>query len=529
MKKIYSVLLIVIFTSQACKKDFLKENPSSFLSPENVYKSDAGLAAGAVGLYSAFAQRYYDDGYLWNVEPIMDMSTDLMQAGTGINVSRAFALSGPDYTTSEGKVSVTWRYFYQIANSATSVIENANSHDWTDLELKKQVLGEAYFFRAYSYFYLSLFWGDVPIIDKQINGVKLDFQRSTQSKVMEFVLSDLKKSSTNLTYSDYQDQPGRINKGITQHLMSYVQLANKNWHQAELYADSVINCGRYALMTQRFGSKKDDPTGNPFWDLFQLGNQNPSSGNKEGLWIWQNENPAQFPAIIGTGSRLPRTFYPAYFQYSGLVVSAEYGGRGVGIASATPYWINLFGSTDTRGQEPNLMKVLKINNPKNVDFGKIVMDWDKPSQYDRSDVRLRPYPTKWNWEGVNSDNGTTSRDFYIFRLADTYLILAEAQMMQSDLGNAVINVNKVRARAGASDIGEQDLSVDFILEERARELFGEVSRRADLIRTGKYIERTKLYNEQAGPNLQDKHKLLPIPQSEIELNTGSKLGQNLGW
>ena len=372
------------------------------------------------------------------------------------------------------------------------------------------------------------------MIDKSIDGVKLDFVRTPKSDVMKFVLDDLNKAEANLVYEDYKNQWGRINKGIVQHFQAYVYLANKDWINSEKYAKLVINSGKYALMQTRFGAKKTDITGNVFWDLFQYGNQSPGAGNKEGIWVWQNNIITDYPTVASAGgplnsARMPRTMINAYYQYNGILAGTELGGRGVGIVSATEYWLDNFELNDIRGQMPNVQKVLKINDPKNKNFGKIVMDWNNKEKYEYDNIRLRPHVTKWNWEGINADNSTTERNIYMFRLSETYLILAEALMMQNKLGEAAVNINLVRKRAGASEIQANQVTIDFILEERARELFGEVSRRADLVRTDKYVERTRLYNEQCGIAVEDKFKLLPIPQAQIDLNTENPLENNSGW
>lgn len=535
MKNLYLILIVITSVFfQACDSSFLEETPHTFLSPATTYKSDEGLAAGAVGLYDIFARRFTDDNYLWHVEATMDMSTDIMRTGTGINPMRAFALLASDYTSLNGTVAASWKYFYDIATSAALIIDNGEAHEWKDKALGQQVLSEAYFYRAWAHFYLALFWGDVPMIDKSIDGVKLDFVRTPKSDVMKLVLDDLNKAEANLVYGDYKNQWGRINKGIVQHFQAYVYLANNDWANAEKYANLVINSGKYALMQTRFGAKKSDITGNVFWDLFQYGNQSPASGNKEGIWVWQNNIITDYPATASAGgpessAKMPRTMINAYYQYNGILAGTELGGRGVGIVSATKYWLDNFERNDTRGQMPNVQKVLKINDPKNKNVGMIVMDWNNKEKYDYENIRLRPHATKWNWEGINADNSTTERNIYMFRLSETYLILAEAQMKQNNPGEAAVNINLVRKRAGASEIQANQVTIDFILEERARELFGEVSRRADLVRTDKYVERTRLYNEQCGTVVEDKFKLLPLPQAQIDLNTENPLTNNSGW
>ena len=102
--------------------------------------------------------------------------------------------------------------------------------------------------------------------------------------------------------------------------------------------------------------------------------------------------------------------------------------------------------------------------------------------------------------------------------------------MQGKNDEAAESINMVRRRANASEISAEDVSVDFILDEKARELWGELrSRKIELFRTGKYVERVQNFNPEAGPNVSEKHTLLPIPQFEINLNSEAELNQNPDW
>jgi len=134
---------------------------------------------------------------------------------------------------------------------------------------------------------------------------------------------------------------------------------------------------------------------------------------------------------------------------------------------------------------------------------------------------------------VNDVRG--SRDWYVMRLAETYLIAAEALMRDGKPDEAVTYVNRVRERAAkpgvaktAMDVTAADLSIDFILDERSRELAGEGMRWFDLVRTGKLLERVKLYNSAAAKNIQSFHVLRPIPNEQITL-TSNIFSQNPGY
>ncbi|MCB0855326.1 MAG: RagB/SusD family nutrient uptake outer membrane protein, partial [Bacteroidetes bacterium] len=127
-----------------------------------------------------------------------------------------------------------------------------------------------------------------------------------------------------------------------------------------------------------------------------------------------------------------------------------------------------------------------------------------------------------------------SRDFIMARLADAYLIAAEAALKAGNQSKAAEYVNVVRARAARPGreadmvVAEADVNLDYILDERARELSGEMHRWYDLTRTGKLIERVTKYNAQAAPNIKPHHVLRPIPQTHIDAVNG-EYNQNDGY
>ena len=130
-----------------------------------------------------------------------------------------------------------------------------------------------------------------------------------------------------------------------------------------------------------------------------------------------------------------------------------------------------------------------------------------------------------------------SRDFFMFRLAETHLIAAEALIMQNKAAEAVPLINAVRRRAAwpgkqtAMEITEAQATMDFIMEERERELLGEMHRWFDLKRWGNLVQRVRTYNADAAPNIKDFHVLRPIPQDQIDRTAGGKTAfpQNAGY
>jgi hypothetical protein len=146
------------------------------------------------------------------------------------------------------------------------------------------------------------------------------------------------------------------------------------------------------------------------------------------------------------------------------------------------------------------------------------------------------FPVPWKWEdnlrpSLNETRG--SRDFPVYRLGETYLIAAEAALGDGDAAGAAEYLNVIRRRAAFEGMESQmeisagDVTLDFVLDEWSREVFGEQERWLDLKRTGKLIERVKLHNPDA-QNIKDFHALRPIPVNQITRCTND-YGQNPGY
>jgi hypothetical protein len=193
---------------------------------------------------------------------------------------------------------------------------------------------------------------------------------------------------------------------------------------------------------------------------------------------------------------------------------------------------------DIRNSNSNVRRKWYYNNPASAFRGQEVM------KHQFLDTMFHIYPIPTKFDGLNPagfGQQGTNQDFYRMRLAETYLLRAEAYLGKADKANAAADINTVRSRAGAAPVAAADVTIDYILDERARELFMEEPRRRTLVRLGKLVERTKLYNSYLagspgsagslgpGATIQPRHELLPIPQSTIAANTGAELTQNPGY
>jgi hypothetical protein len=214
-----------------------------------------------------------------------------------------------------------------------------------------------------------------------------------------------------------------------------------------------------------------------------------------------------------------------------MQIAPEYGGRGIGRLAMTRYAILLYEAADQRGGDFALRRFYTMNNAATLLAGRKLGDTLRTVfTAEKISDPLWPSTRTWDWAStVDPVGGATYVDQPYLRLADTYLLLAEAQFKQGKLTEAAATLNIVRARAGASAIVPSQVTLAFILDERSRELVTEEQRRYTLLRTGTWYARTVLYNPLAKLGVVPRDSLLPIPQTVIDANLTKKMTQNPGY
>jgi hypothetical protein len=317
---------------------------------------------------------------------------------------------------------------------------------------------------------------------------------------------------------------------------------------------------------ERFGKYRDSAGTNIFWDLFREGSYN-AAANREDIWVAQFEfgTPGG-----GAGTGIGNNFHRGLARWfdtkdpdnkdgmtrQGPVVSTQlnrFGDRvgdsltrGVGWLRPTDYWTYDIWTdpNDIRNSNSNIRRKWFYNNPASAYFGQEV------TRHRWLDTMFHLYPIPTKFEGIaplGFGNAQTNLDQYKMRLAETYLLRAEAYLGKGDNARAAADINAVRTRAGAAPVAAGDVTIDYILDERARELFMEEPRRRTLVRLGKLVERTRAFNSYVtgfpcpatgpcnpgqpglGTTIQAHHELFPIPQSFINANTGAVIQQNPGY
>lgn len=565
IKYIYKATVItVIILITGCAEKWLDEKPPHLISTESLYTSLAGFEAGLNGLYTLIRQEREGE----SINPVggsnflrIEMAingTDNMCANRlagGFVVCAALwgDLNGPQNANLESH----FIWLYKVVNTANTIINNAenkNDIDWSGgssgpEENKNRVIGEAKAIRAWAYRHLTYMWGDVPLSLQESLGstIRTDWTRTPVGEVRKQLISDLLFAEKSIPV--IPSKSGKISRGAVQHYLAEMYLVKNNPDSALFWADKVINTSEYKLITARYGVKKNMP-GIPFSDMFLEGNANREQGNTEALWVWQwGYGTTGGEGSAPGGNNIMRRWHASeWYEYSiggvkPLVITVDRGGRAQAKVSFTKFAMDLYEPEDDRGSYHIIRKFFVLKDaaqnapaaadrlPPGYAYGDTIwMKWDKDIVYEKVPYRNWPYSRKFDSaDPVNPSGATSNKDQPYLRLAETYLIKAEAQLKLNQPGPAAETINILRQRANASLISAGDVTLDFILDERSRELIFEEHRRYTLLRTNKWIERTRLYNKNGGQRITGRDTIFPIPQIVIDANLTSSMPQNPGW
>lgn len=547
--KLFILTLLISFGTTGCKDDFLVEEPVNIIAPENLYVNKAGFEAGLYGLYNLVRRERggidggpstntTNDMYITPAFIGVDNAYSPFPAG-GQQPERVFNTFGVTLNPAVPYISNVWQWLYQTINAANTIIDRAEnpSIKWTETE-KKQIVGEAKLVRAWAYRHLTFMFGDVPLnlTESTGNSIKTDWERTPVATVRKAMEDDLLYAETNL--AETPPNAARFSRAVATHYLAELYLTIGDNAKAKQKAQSLVSNGLYKLVTARYGVNRTLP-GTPFTDMFIDGNSNRSEGNTEALFVLQNE----YLSAGGENCIMRRWWVNRYERISvggrmPITFSVENGGRGIGRFGITKYALSVYGPTDERGSEFALRLSWTMNNPASLPTGaklgdvvKLNITGNEPLT-NATTAQAWPNTRKWDWApAIPSDLQQSSNfnDIIYLRLAETYLLLAEAQFKLGEKAEAATTINALRSRAKATPIAAADVTLDFILDERSRELLTEEHRRYTLTRTKKWFERTKKYNINAGSLIALRDTILPIPQTVIDANLTKPMPQNPGY
>ncbi|MCE7054818.1 RagB/SusD family nutrient uptake outer membrane protein [Algoriphagus sp. AGSA1] len=540
----------------------LDEIPLDFPSPENSYVTEADFNSAVIALYDQ-SRLALSDGEHRPLDYIY--GTDLGYNGAN-QLNDRFGSYLATLLPTSGQAIFHWRQYYKVIAGANVILNRLDGSETSDTH-KRLVEAQAKLFRGLAYRNLAHLYGGVPIELEEAQSPKTDYVRASREEVYLQAANDLEFASANLPgITEVRD--GEISDLAAYHILAEVYVSLGRWNEAIEAASVVIDDPNTSLMTERFGSMADEP-GDVYWDLSRRYNQNRGAGNTEGIWVWQYE--VDVPGGVTSSSALrgpmlerdhsPRPWSFTVRDPSGVApflpqgVSDNTGGRGIGRFRGTNhfnYGIWQFDWDDMRNSKYNFIRDVTFNNPASEWYGQKLSDYRSQFRATLEDTirNFYPYQAKVTTPGqhptelyddpvlktlISSTAGTTYSDQYHIRLAETYLLRAEAYLGNGNPTAASNDINVVRDRAKARLVTAGEVDIDFILDERMRELGTEEKRRLTLNRLGLLYERTNKYCEgypgvaNFGVDVQPYHNLFPIPFSEIERNTGAVLVQNPGY
>jgi starch-binding outer membrane protein, SusD/RagB family len=563
------ILMAMMSVISSCdENEFLKEVPLDFYSPENSYITYQDFESALMNLYDRVRTDFFSSSDGQSFPSLSWTSTEIIFSRNGLSYPMNWgALLLP---TNSGIVyDALWVPAYRIIYDANVIIDRTDSRfsQLTEAE-KKKIKAEASFFRAFNYRMLAYLYGGVPLVLEELSSPKRDYVRATREEVYQQCITDLKFAAENLPGLESAND-ARISNLTAYHYLAEVYLAMGRWQDAIDAASVVIDHPQTALMTQRFGSRANEVAnpawpwatgGDVYWDLFQQGNQNRSSGNKEALWVLQYA--FQVQGGLDGGPRLERELIPRLWQANinnakgtATIIphpNTYYYGRGSGFTRPSHYffqtvWNKSGYNEDIRNSASNIVRDFIVNNPASDHNGKWIFKDKVPIRLNSFNDTTRnffPVVAKASVPGkhpaelyladqtvpgsLTSNARDTYRDQYIVRLADTYLLRAEAYLGKDDKVRAAADINVVRNRSNAPEIQPSSVDIDYILDERIRELHFEELYLLTLARLGKIVERAKL-TPVNGNNYLHHNNLWPIPYADIEKNLGAKLEQNPGY
>ena len=573
---IASILLIL----GACKK-ILVEQPRAQLTPE-FFATPGGIEGGVAAGYSDLRNLWATE----NFTNICDGGTDEVLAGGSNNNTYLFTYSSV-LGTNSNDFGALWNVCYEVINTENGVLKFGPSANM-DATAKARFLAQAKFLRAFCYFHLVETFGDVPLHLEFIDQPSSADSRQPIADVYNAIIKDLNDAAADLPNTPVANTGKPATKATALYLLAKTYLT-RGWSSAAQATDFqnayntavgiINNKSTYGLgLFTNFGevNRKGNEYGqetilvidhNSDTKYGEYTLNSAASGNKENKsnFYFRPNYPtvnANYPAAggnpvidrdIANGRPFIRirpnyayTMQVAFadkvndFRYDRTFQTHWIANRTGSSATATPRG-TLVANIDTAIWMPDrIVSTAERNAFKGIIFEPPIAGATAPYT-----AIIYPSMRKYDDSTRAFLNDASTRPFILFKFSELYLIAAEAAFKSNDNINAAAMLNVLRQRAAykptnttaqnaaaiiAQTITPAQVTLDFILDERTRELFGESLRWWDLVRTKTLVDRVKKYNPEAAAGIQPYHILRPIPQAQIDLVTeGPKFPQNTGY
>jgi hypothetical protein len=537
-----------IMLGTASCSDLLKENVISSISNDYI-ATTPGFVAATNAAYTPLRSFYATERGV----SMSEFGTDIYSAGADGSY-KGFHFYDSQLTSSVDILAELWDQTYKGINTINAVIDRAPNVTGISEAVKTQRVGEMKYLRAHYYFILVQQFGPLDLRLKETTGPTKAATRAPEQAVYKQIEADLLAAIPVLENKKASSDYGRATKAAAENLLAKVYLtrASSKFAEATDYANAASLCNN---VINNYGFKLLPD----FASIFDQSNQI----NDEVIFAVQyTSDPLTNGFVDNQGNKLHLYFGMQYDTQSGMKRDVN-NGRPFKRLKPTPYLLNtVFADrvNDTRYKK-TFKDTWYSNNPgtyntafdvtkKTVTFKAgdtcIYIPGYEMSVAERAKKNYQVLvPSTYNYAlfptlqkffdplrpDMTYENG--SRDYFVHRLGDTYLMLAEAQVKLGKQAEAVAAINMVRVRAAAA--GKADamkvtaVDMDLIMEERARELAGEQTRWMDLKRWNNLISRVKTYNVDAAVGVADKHLVRPIPQKQVDLSENGGFPQNAGY
>lgn len=462
------LLSMALFLLVGSCQDYLEEQPSTLIDADYIYTTEDGLKSGVVSLYKINRDRYDNGTEDFMGSVLMASRSDLTFSRSGYTglMGRYQRGVSPVDQGANFVSSIFWKHYYNLANKSTAVINAAEVIEGISEDSRNQILAEAKFFRAEAYFYLYKMFNNIYVTTETVtldNAFDVINDKSSEEEIYKLLNDDLAFAVEHL---EWTGQFGRVTKGTAKHVKAMVAMWQGDWEEAKAQSVSLINEGPHSLVATTA-------------DVFK-GDRNHS----ESLFVIQAQDD-----LLGGGENtmINANYVTQYFQIAGIEANVEQGGRGFSRVLPNLYLLNLLAEdpNDTRDNDTYFrLKYYYTSGPKvgqEIDIYQPITDLENPSKtYQLYYQRLHPSCIKFAQEDDNPDSYLNRSNLMVYRLAETYLIAAEAIMKSS--GDPLPYINAVRTRANAAPLTSIDQKA--ILDENARELAFEGQRWFTLKRMG---------------------------------------------
>lgn len=501
---ILAALTLIIISSLSCKKSFLELSPQNTRLEENFYKTEKDMFEALVATYDVLQWGGYK-GYIPETM-LCDAASDDTHAG-GANAADQpswVALDNFTLTPSLGPQLNIWGRYYAGIYRANIFLEKIDGAETSETFYKRTV-AEVKFLRAYYYFMLERWFGNIPLILKTLSPAEYNYPQSKPTEIFAQIEKDLNEAIPDLPEMVSGAEAGRISKGAGQALLARVILfQNNNSRMTEVVTltESVINSGIYSLVPD-FASLWDVENRNSPESVFEIQHSEKSSW---GDWGWLPGGEGNI-GVQMIGMR----------DYNGPMYNS-----GWGFCPVTPELVAAmqgdprFDATIIDASQGELSGGF-FNTVIDGQNASYKPGYQNTGYFNKKFAPLKAYISPDGTPELNWTNNIIE-----IRYADVLLMAAEAHARSGNSSMALNYLNQIRNRVGLTNAPGIDL-LQEIYNERRIELALEGQRYWDLIRTGKASQSLSEKGWRANRN-----EFLPIPQGEID-NTQGVLIQNPGY